>query len=248
MVLLVENTVGIGGSRSHAEDITLKTRRIIVHIIQLRTSLVPSCNHSSHTETIATVLVPTLFRFCVSKRCFAITWYWRVALMRQRLRYAPYYAVQRAGTGDRDCAPRIGSQQHHQPLFLEEKDWSRWLSLQIAMLQENEALSRDKSLLTNVGALRCTTVDRNNDSTVELLKVIMIMKKRQTDFKSKSCRSLEKFNILVVILSFLCCEIGATEFCRLKNVIFMLLVVYIFYIFHIGKHKVRRIHEFRHMA
>lgn len=56
--LLVEDSVSKGGTGPHTEEISMDAGGVVVHVIQLRASLVPACDHRAHAQTIAAVLIP----------------------------------------------------------------------------------------------------------------------------------------------------------------------------------------------
>lgn len=60
-VELIQDTVGIRASRTHGEVrtifISLQAGSVVITVIDLRTSLIPSANHRSHAETVILVVV-----------------------------------------------------------------------------------------------------------------------------------------------------------------------------------------------
>ena len=55
---LVEDTIGVGGTRSNRKNVSMKSLRVIVDIVQLRAGGVPSSDHCAHAQAIPTVGVP----------------------------------------------------------------------------------------------------------------------------------------------------------------------------------------------
>jgi hypothetical protein len=118
---LVEDTVGVGGARANREDVSMKTLRIVVNIIQLGTSGVPACDHGAHTQTIPSVSVPGGGHggeWDDRER----TLYWREVWKLQQQKFAPCSEVHTNDTVFLNLFPRTDNQQHHQPLFQGERD------------------------------------------------------------------------------------------------------------------------------
>jgi hypothetical protein len=55
---LIEDTIGVGRTRANREDVSMETLGVIINIIELRTSGVPSGDHCSHTQAISSVGIP----------------------------------------------------------------------------------------------------------------------------------------------------------------------------------------------
>mmetsp|Transcript_1984 Transcript_1984/g.4285 ORF Transcript_1984/g.4285 Transcript_1984/m.4285 type:complete len:286 (-) Transcript_1984:66-923(-) len=55
LVIRVQHTVGIRRTGPNREVLSMKTRAIIIDIIQLRSRLIPPSDHGSHTQSISTV-------------------------------------------------------------------------------------------------------------------------------------------------------------------------------------------------
>ena len=56
--LLIQDTIREGGTGADTEKIAVDAGGVVIHVVQLRASLVPTSDHRAHAQTVTAVLVP----------------------------------------------------------------------------------------------------------------------------------------------------------------------------------------------